>query len=298
MKREAVVFYLKELRDLEIAKYKLNDKMKNEKYNYYTYNSNNGKAYLQEVPQFNSIVGLAKLIFEIAMFIIAAISLVMLVKIMWQSKGWGIFDEFGKLMKYTFVLCLSAGVGGAAFAHGWCGYFGEKKRYHRIILENKKEEERVRENQNKLANYKQQYDENMSVYKEGLKKVEQLLTDYYSLNIIPKQYRNIQSIMYIYDYMQSSQEDLRDALFSNQINEGINKIVEKLDTIINNQGEMIMANRRIESKQQSIINQNNQMLNSFQNIEANTEESAYYSKLSAYYNAANAYYSYAKYLED
>ena len=31
MKREAVVFYLKELRDLEIAKYKLNDKMKNEK---------------------------------------------------------------------------------------------------------------------------------------------------------------------------------------------------------------------------------------------------------------------------
>lgn len=55
-------------------------------------------------------------------------------------------------------------------------------------------------------------------------------------------------------------------LFSNQINEGINKIVEKLDTIINNQGEMIMANRRIESKQQSIINQNNQMLNSFQNI--------------------------------
>ena len=165
-------------------------------------------------------------------------------------------------------------------------------------LENKKEEERVRENQNKLANYKQQYDENMSVYKEGLKKVEQLLTDYYSLNIIPKQYRNIQSIMYIYDYMQSSQEDLRDALFSNQINEGINKIVEKLDTIINNQGEMIMANRRIESKQQSIINQNNQMLNSFQNIEANTEESAYYSKLSAYYNAANAYYSYAKYLED
>lgn len=98
--------------------------------------------------------------------------------------------------------------------------------------------------------------------------------------------------------MQSSQEDLRDALFSNQINEGINKIVEKLDTIINNQGEMIMANRRIESKQQSIINQNNQMLNSFQNIEANTEESAYYSKLSAYYNAANAYYSYAKYLED
>ena len=184
MKREAVVFYLKELRDLEIAKYKLNDKMKNEKYNYYTYNSNNGKAYLQEVPQFNSIVGLAKLIFEIAMFIIAAISLVMLVKIMWQSKGWGIFDEFGKLMKYTFVLCLSAGVGGAAFAHGWCGYFGEKKRYYRIILENKKEEERVRENQNKLANYKQQYDENMSVYKEDLKKVEQLLTDYYSLNII------------------------------------------------------------------------------------------------------------------
>lgn len=53
-------------------------------------------------------------------------------------KGLGIFDEFGKLMKYTFVLCLSAGVGGAAFAHGWCGYFGEKKRYYRIILENKK----------------------------------------------------------------------------------------------------------------------------------------------------------------
>ena len=298
MKREAVVFYLKELRDLEIAQYKLNDKMKNEKYNYYTYNSNNGKAYLQEVPQFNPIVGLAKLIFEIAMFIMAAISLVMLMKIMWQSKGWGILDEFGKLMKYAFVLSLSAVIGGVAFAHGWCGYFGEKKRYHRIILENKKEEERVRENQNKLANYKQQYDENMSVYKEGLKKVEQLLTDYYSLNIIPKQYRNIQSIMYIYDYMQSSQEDLRDALFSNQINEGINKIVEKLDTIINNQGEMIMANRRIESKQQSIINQNNQMLNSLQNIETNTEECAYYSKLSSYYNAANAYYNYAKYLED
>ena len=102
------------------------------------------------------------------MFIIAAISLVMLVKIMWQSKGWGIFDEFGKLMKYTFVLCLSAGVGGAAFAHGWCGYFGEKKRYYRIIFRKiKKKKELSEKNQNKLANYKQQYDENMSVYKKA-----------------------------------------------------------------------------------------------------------------------------------
>lgn len=298
MKREALIFYLKELRDLEIAKYKLNDRINIEKYNYDKYNINNGTISLQDVPQFKPIIELVKLIFVIAMFIIATISFVMLAKTMVYSNGWGILDNFEKLIKYAFILSFSAILGGIAFTYGWCGYFKNKKHYYSIILKNKKEVERIKENQNTLEKYKQQYEKNMSIYKNDFRNVEQLLTNYYSLNIIPNQYRNIESIMYIYDYMQSSQENLKDALISNQINIGINKILEKLDTIIANQGDMILANRRFESLQQNIIDQNNQMLNSFYNIETDTKESAYYSKLSTYYTAANAYYSYAKYLND
>lgn len=295
MKREIIIFYLKELRDLEVAKYKLNKNIENEKKQYYNFHNEKAIEYLSEVPKFNPIVSIIKFIFTITCFLIAAIFLVKLIDGFMHIKN--PFDSLIPLLKITTVFSTSAILGGVAYIYGWTSYFRDKSRYNQIILKNLEEKERVYNNKQMIIDYDKKYNHNITTYTNDLNKVNNLLSDYYSLNIIPYQYRNIQSIIYIYDYMVSSMESLRDALFSNQLNDGISKILKKLDTIIENQGNILMSNRKIESNQQDFINQNLKMLNSLNSIEANSEESLFYNKLSAYYNASNAYFNCANYFD-
>ena len=127
------------------------------------------------------------------------------------------------------------------------------------------------------------------------------MDDFYSMNIVPLQYRNLKAICYIYDYMSTSQATLEETLYHEHMESGIQRLEDKLD-IIAEQVEMVLYETRCMRQEnkasvERIINQNSGMLNHLKNIERNSADAALYAELSANYSKANAYFSVANYLK-
>lgn len=115
---------------------------------------------------------------------------------------------------------------------------------------------------------------------------------------MPEIYRhNLAAIQYIYEYMSTSQASLEHTLLSTQIEDGIRRIEKKLDVIIQRQEETIFMLHRQEAQNESMMEQNNQMLESLRRIEENIFEASRYAQISAYYNKTCAFFALADYLE-
>lgn len=148
-----------------------------------------------------------------------------------------------------------------------------------------KEINRIKESQTQKAKEFNETKTNYESFKKGsedcltdisLEKIdiEKKLQEAYSANIIPLQFRNIQGIYYLYDYMSTSNQSLSEALM--QCN--LEAIKQKLDRVINLQGEMI-----VQQAQQSaaLYEQNQQILETAQATMNNTAVAAKYAQISA-----------------
>ena len=141
-------------------------------------------------------------------------------------------------------------------------------------------------------------DEHLENYERGIEsceieqsKIKTLLNDAYAVNIIPSQFRNLYASVYLFDYFNTSQaNDIEKAftLFS------LDEIKTRLDTIIENQSEMILSQRLMLAEQQNTkelqqqyattmkskidkLNASNEERNTYLNmIEANTRATAYF----------------------
>lgn len=178
-------------------------------------------------------------------------------------------------------------------------YQEERKKYKK---EFKKYEESVAyNNEQKLKEpaLKQQYREELEQidnkwnhYKMKLEseygRAIALLREAYNINIIPAQYRNISSIYYIYQWMSTSQSSLEFVLLHTHIEDGIRRIEAKLDTIIDQNSQIIIQNRRREANDRA---RTNQILNSLNQIECNSADSAYYNQIAANYSRTSAFFS-------
>ncbi len=138
-------------------------------------------------------------------------------------------------------------------------------------------------------------------YLQQYNSAESLLNSFYSMNILPVQYRNLPAICYIYDYLSTSRETLTAALFSRQIDDGISRIEAKLGEIVDKLEEQIYETRCLRDEahrsNQQMIERNTQMLDSLRQTERNTERAAQYAELGAHYSEANAFFSLATYLK-
>ena len=138
---------------------------------------------------------------------------------------------------------------------------------------------------------------NIIIYEKELKKVENLLAQAYSLNIIPTQFRyNLSAIWYIYDWMYSSGSSLRDALFSAKIEEGIQRIEAKLGTIISQNENIIINQRQIEANQSSMRKQNEAMLSRLSAVNSNTAAAREYARVASVYSGVSAMFATSVYL--
>lgn len=126
------------------------------------------------------------------------------------------------------------------------------------------------------------------------KKAEALLEDAYSINIIPSQYRNIHSIWYIHDYVTSSKKTLTTALQQCALEE----IKQKLDTIIEQQREIIINQAILAAQNSQIIEQNQKTLNHLAQIESNTEKAAQYARIASNNAEACAWIGLANYIKN
>lgn len=157
---------------------------------------------------------------------------------------------------------------------------------------------RIAKNTTLSLEIKKQWNTRADYLQKEYNKVNTLLSEYYNLNILANPYRNLASLYYIYDYMSSSRESLQDTLIHEHMENGIQRILAKLDYIINQNQEIIFQNRIAEANNQKIINQNQQMLQSLKQTERNTAQATQYAEISANYSKANAYFSLANYLKN
>lgn len=123
--------------------------------------------------------------------------------------------------------------------------------------------------------------------------VNELLSQAYSLNIIPEPFRHkLYAIYYLYTFITTSNESFSSALLHYDLDE----IKAKLDEIIQNQCDIIMQQAVISAQNNELISQNQNQLAQLSKIERNTKFAAQYSQIAANNSRICAWFSVANYL--
>lgn len=298
MDRKVLLLYLKDIRDLEFAKYKIDMIYADEQRKYYETMNELQDYKTVEIPDekkdnwsSDSYIG----------FLIGFIGLFMEL-IAFMQEGVKFFD-FGDapvgLMVFALifwnVICVGlimfsiASVQNSAKANK--EGIENRKRYNQEV---KLANERNREMKPKV-NY--QWRKRSAYLKSEKSKVEALLQNYYGLNILANPYRNLASVYYIYDYMSSCQDSLKETLIHEHMENGIQRILEKLDDVIRSNEEMILRTRVLESHSKRIIEQNEEILKSAERMNESNDLIVENTALIANYSKVNAYFSLANYLK-
>lgn len=108
-----------------------------------------------------------------------------------------------------------------------------------------------------------------------LKELDTVLAQNYSINIIPSQFRNVEGICYLYDYLSTSRESFQSAL----INFNMNRLNINMQQMIRMQGEMLIQQYVTNARLADVKNQNSAMLSRLSAIEQNTEFAAKYAAM-------------------
>ncbi len=128
---------------------------------------------------------------------------------------------------------------------------------------------------------------------EEINETDKLLSEAYSVNLIPSKYRNVYAAYFLYDYISTSTATLSEAL----LHCDLDTIIEKLKTVIEQQSEMIMELAAANAKNEAIIQQNEQMLHHAIQTENNTALAAQYSQIAATNSKVTAYCQMVQFLE-
>ncbi len=164
-----------------------------------------------------------------------------------------------------------------------------------ISLENAQEQRRVARVQMAAPEIYNKARAEAYYYKRELQKIEYLLKKGYSLNIIPDQYRYLAAVQYMYNWMSTCQDTLRDTLLHTHLEDGIRRIEAKLDTIIYQNMELIAHSRKIEaSLRRSEVN-DLKRLDTLRQIETNSANAAMYAQIGSQYAEASAFFGAANY---
>lgn len=119
------------------------------------------------------------------------------------------------------------------------------------------------------------------------KRISALLQEAYNINLIPAQYRTISAICYIYQWMSTSQSSLEYVLLHTNIEDGIQRVEIKLDSLIRQNSELIFQSRKTEALD-SI--KTDQILDSLSQIEQSNVDSIYYKAIAANYSHTSDFF--------
>jgi len=129
-------------------------------------------------------------------------------------------------------------------------------------------------------------------------KIDELLAQNYSLNIIPGWYRDMYPAVYLYDWFRNSRADDMDMALNTFV---LEQIKEKLDIIIRNQSEELLNQRIIIANQNQSMRQAEQhhaeLMNKLNRMQAADEERNTYLRMIETNTAVDAYFSVANYLK-
>ncbi len=151
-----------------------------------------------------------------------------------ESTGVG---EFGFV---SIIFLIVALVCGYLFYGYFRGNADDNKRreeeYHRQVVEYPRLLREKEQRASRIPTLRAQ----MEQLETEAKRVDALIQELYSVNIIPSRYRDIYGAFYLYDWFGTSQADDMDMALSVYV---LEQIRDRLDRIIANQAEMIMNQR-------------------------------------------------------
>lgn len=271
MDRKAVVLYLREVRDLEFAQRKI--------VQLYTSGKNafeKEKQYLtvSQVPEVGDYKYQVKISWSyiIGGFVLSCTGVFSIVAFYLWYKAIKEYHENKKIAKSC-----------------------ERSR-EEAIEKYEREIARIEGNKETYAAIEKQWNQKSEYWNNEYRTVKSLLNNFYSMNILPEPYRNIQSVFYLYNYMSTSQESLSDAFLHERIENGVQRILAKLDQIVVQNEEIIFHQRIAESQNQQIIEYNCEILSKLENSDKATQEISKKLDVGNNYLRANTYFSYASYL--
>lgn len=192
-----------------------------------------------------------------------------------------IFAAMGEVAIGVLCLLVALGIGSAMLYHANNIISEDNQRY--LIYEDKKEryKEKLEKFQKDLAVTRRRVNESREQSTPIIESLhgdinfsKELLEKAYSANIIPLQFRNIQGIYYLYDYISTSNQSLSEALM--QCN--LEAIKEKLDNVIKLQSTAIIQQAEANA---ALYEQNQKILETAQATMNNTAVAAKYAQISA-----------------
>lgn len=134
--------------------------------------------------------------------------------------------------------------------------------------------------------------------KDESDRIDELLEKAYSANVIPRWYRDVYPAVYLYDWFSNSRADDLDVALNTLV---LEQIKDRLDTIIRNQGEMIINQRIMIANQKKSMEQaerhHAEQMEKLNRIVASNEDRNMYLSMIEANTAANAYFAAANYLK-
>ena len=291
MNRGALLLYLQNVRDLEVARYVLNEKHGekqveyNRNYNYY-YREPDLKQYPYE-PMMEKcgkwkigivcavVLGIFNLVVRLWVLAILAFAFVIygIIHIVMAEKS-----NYERQFKYEYQ------------------YKVTHRQNEKAIADAK---DRQRQGSVITANWNAECEE----YEKNIEEIGNILTLFYDMNIIAKEYRgNLAALQYIYEVAESTQLPYEQICLQMKMEDGIRRVESKLNEIVNKVEDLIFETRCVQMQQNEIVNslieKNNKMLKTLQQTEQNSALTAQYAQLASNYAEANAYFSLATYLKN
>lgn len=265
--RDALVLYLQDVRDLEVMESLFKSKISEGEYNIEL----NRKKYLTsnqvEIPKESATSKVGTAIGKIFL-IYFAISVILIIL---SVAFYFITSHNNTQINATDVIAMVISVAGMLITPIGLSLliiWVIKKRkdtrnasVERALKHNIEDEERLRRNREAfLLQFEQPWAKRKEFLQNACKEIRGALEQDYALNIIPLQYRNLQAAIYLYDFMSTSRQPFAQALDHAQIDDGIRRIESKLNVIISQNEAQLKQLAQIRSNTDTLIQQGNAIL--------------------------------------
>ena len=296
MNRNALLLWLQNVRDLETARYIIRNKYNQQKSDYENQiKTVQAKPLLKQYPQREREGD--SLLFGFCLFLFGSFLLGIIYAISQKAT-----DD----MVMSFIMIIGLTVTGM-----WASKFKpeSEKSYNEWREKEKEKVDKYNEAQQVIAQKGMakrerlfaEWKQKAARYNSEYQKLTSLLTAFYNQNVLASQYRNVASVIYIYEYMSTSQASLDDTLIHEHMENGIQRLEAKLDQVIYSLDDLIYESRCMQNENRAMIQkqikQNESMLSELKSISSSAQDAAFYSQLASNYSEANAYFSLANYLK-
>lgn len=273
LNHDVLVSYLYQLRSMEFSKYKLAAMINTLDYQisrlgYYQNFQNSGSERQPSMIRgaFEGIMG--GIFDEQSLGSVYVITLILLV--------------LSSLISALHGLAMLALMGAIAYTLyvAYCGILTDQEECERQQEAYKNYLENVEADRKRVAaelvEKKRQQEERQNLY-EKYQESDKILTEMYTINLIPQQFRNIYAIYYLYDYLSTSQSNLESAMLHFNLEE----IKAKLDKVIAQQQEIILQQSIQIAQNDEMIAQNKKLIAHAIATEKNTRLAVQYHEIEA-----------------